>query len=330
MRRGATLGWFVLGLAACNAIAGLDGEFTEGDGGARTLAPEAGGGSTSSGGAGSSSSSSSGATSSSSGSTTSSSSSSSSSGSVVDSGKDTGADTGVDSGPPPPFCTGLTSIFCSDFESATAKPFGWSSTFETTGTLSLADPAGATRGKSALDALLNADVNDNRSVALLKTLPTTALDDDAESLTLDLDFEVKEMSTDYLVIAMFQMNGTEYGLAAYHPRDPRSPCPGAPSNAAANNFCLDETTPSGTPSFTNAVLYPINTWHHATIKVARTPSNYSGQVIYDGVASLNSVSSGAFAKTNAPNSLEIGVGAFYSGFAASARVLVDNVRVTAP
>ena len=106
MRRGAALGWMLLGLAACNAIAGLDGDFGVGDG----VNPDDPGSSS-----GSESASSSGKT------KPTSSSSSSSSGAGGADGGDAG-----DTGASGTFCDGhkgATVLFCSDFTNSDSASF---------------------------------------------------------------------------------------------------------------------------------------------------------------------------------------------------------------
>ena len=319
------MAWFVIGLAACNAIAGLDGDFTGPDaggtspgtssGGSTGTAGSSSGSSTSStGGQGTSASStSSGGTTTSSGGTTTSSSSTTSSSGTVDAG-DAGKDTRT-----PPFCfTDNTWDFCWNFNGDDPPDlYGASARYATGGDPVVELLNGGPEGKG-LHVINSVPTSASKSTAFIfqrNNYPTA-------KKTLNLTFQFRVLHADtYAVIGALQIDGFEHGIAMTNVG-----CPGGGS-------CIFENQPDP-PRSTDTARIPVDgSWHTGEVTLTWPGGSgpWKGTTRVDGT--LLKDRNDAIPSTSQSSTYQVILGAFYSGAGGAGRtdeVEIDNMRVDLP
>lgn len=325
MRRGALLAWFVIGLAACNAIAGLDGDFVEGDAGTKPSASSSGSNgvtssTSSTGGEGSTSSggtSTSGGTTSSSGSTSSSTSSSSSSTSSSTSSTG-GIDAGKDSGPTLQFCDRPEDKpwdFCWNFNGTETGPKWGAFEAYAKGAAPAVEPNVSGTEKGALHA---ANSTDFGSTGLVWNVPTG--DNTKHKRVLEFRFRAVSINY-YAAIGVFQMNNTEHGLAV------STKCPSSTSPCFIENQPDSAQNPRAA---SNASIPADTNWHSGLVSMTYSPANnlWSGEVRVDNVVITSR--SDAIPANGQASTYQVVAGAFFGGANAGAKtneVYVDNLRV---
>jgi hypothetical protein len=206
-------------------------------------------------------------------------------------------------------------LWCDDFEAVKSAPlYGWSRSQNIGGNPSV-EPGVGFGGTRGLHAMPTGPCTQFQSCAVV--LWRTVQNGFASgSLKLSLRFQVKSAGIDYAVIGAIQFNSREYGLAVYK----NAVCPGG-------GVCLDENQPTGSHDFGGAIaITPGDRWYYAEITLTRSGSSFAGTVFVDGTK-LNEVVAGAMPSTPEPTTIEIGVGAFFTGQNGQSNVFVDGVEV---
>jgi len=218
-----------------------------------------------------------------------------------------------------------STLFCDDFEEVASPPplYGWTRRETKGGDPGVQTPFGLNDSRGLRSVAQGTCAGNSCTVVLWRNVANGF--DRGSTLTLSLYFRVAAMGTDYAVIGAIQVaaagSGFEYGIAAHKSVN----CPGG-------GLCIDQNQPRDQPNFQSAVALSANTWHRAEIVITRDNADgYAGRVVLDGTTTLDQRPN-AFAWTGAPiqpTSVEVGVGAFFSGQPNSpTETHVDNVVVT--
>jgi hypothetical protein len=154
------------------------------------------------------------------------------------------------------------------------------------------------------------------NTGLYQTVPVTFAD--GKTLILTYWFKVSASPSTYAATGIFEFNGREHGLAMY------TATGGANCPAAVGQPCLDENDQQNRGhDASNAVSLSLNMWHRAEVRLERTGSAIGGKVSVDGVTvdtRANDAMPGPI-----PLSVDIAVGAFYSGETGFTEVFIDDV-----
>jgi hypothetical protein len=290
----------VLGLAACNAIAGLDGDFGVGEG----VAPDDPGSSSGS----ESSSSSSGKTKPTSSSSTS---SSGSNGADGGDGGETGAGT---------FCDGhkgATVLFCADFTNSDGTaPFGWTGLDRVpddgTSSLELLGAAGTAERRLHVKAPAGPS---GSGVALLQDFAGASLGD---GQTLKLEYDYVILSNDiYAFMAGFQLgpagNRLEYGVAI--------------NTCKTDKICGQEPDRDDLVRADTPITITPNAVRHATISLTRNGAQIGATILLGSVQLVTRTSGAEPDGLTGP--IRLVAGADFTGdVGTAADVTIDNVLVT--
>jgi hypothetical protein len=236
-------------------------------------------------------------------------------GPALDAGRDSPASNPIDSGTGAVDCP-PASVFCETFEnlSVGSSPFGWGRDERAGGVPEVVAGSGFESGHG-LHAKVSRPDECPGSCAVAIWRDVSGGLSDGQTLTVSFRFRVKAADNEYAVIAAVQLNRKEYGLAVYRNPD----CP-------TSNTCLDENDLNGAHQFNGATQYTASEWHRGRVVVARHGLTFGGQVYVDETQ-VDDRSNDAL-PSGSPNSVEVGVGAFFTGSNGVVETDLDNVIVT--
>lgn len=315
--RGATVGGLLIGLAACNALVGLDGDYDLADGDAGPGASSDATSSSSSGDA-TTSSSSSGTTPIDAGVDATDADADAS----VEAGADAGADADADSGPPPTYCAPNLVLpntkFCWDFTGDESPPtYGWSEVFKmgTSPVVSVEGDVG-TAGRRLRAKASSGGGDPGPGALLLWNLTNVTELPDGKTLKLTFDFVVANGSNSYAVLGAIQVgepNRIEYGLAI--------------NSCGGGKVCAQENDRDDKPTAGTKPQLTLDTVHHGVVTLTRSGNTVGGSVAVDGTT-LNTRSSNA-EPNGTVKTVRLVVGSGFLGTnGTSVTTFIDNVLVT--
>jgi hypothetical protein len=209
-------------------------------------------------------------------------------------------------------------LFCWDFDDpskSTTAPFGWSTGSFTGGGSLAVDNTGQGAGGLALHATVIGS-STSHSTVLWENITVPQPWTPSNSLVATFSFRVKQGGT-YAVIGAFQFGGHEDGISVYD-----SVCSGAAP-------CVDENDPQGRPHDTaGSIALDTSHWYQGKITLTPTGAGSFAHTVLVDENVVDTRATGAIPGPT-PSSVQLGVGAFYSGNnSATTETYVDDVVVT--